>query len=95
MISKNVIAIYAGGLRSYARGGRIDAGDGHFAGGPFTAGLIVGGLFTSGLNGAPRIGGAVKRYVWTAVKQRKEIVVNSTCSFVEAAGACHVSLSLK
>ena len=29
-------------------------------------------------------GGAVKRYVWTTVKQRKEIVVNRACSFVEA-----------
>ena len=32
------------------------------------------------------IGGAVKQYVWTAVKQRKEIVVNRTSSFVEVAG---------
>ena len=53
MISKDVIGIYAGGLRSYARGGRIAAGGGLFAGGPFTAGLIAGGLFASGLNAAP------------------------------------------
>ena len=49
-ISKNVIGIYAGGLRSYARGGRIAAGGGLFAGGPF-----AGGLFASGLNAAPRV----------------------------------------
>ena len=54
MISKNVICIYAGGLRSYARGGRIAAGGGLFAGGPFAAGLIAAGLFASGLNAAPR-----------------------------------------
>ena len=54
MISKNVIGIYAGGSRSYARGGRIAAGSGLFAGGPFAAGLIAGGLFASGLNAAPR-----------------------------------------
>ena len=54
MISKDVIGIYAGGLRSYARGGRIAAGGGLFAGGPFTAWLIAGGLFASGLNAAPR-----------------------------------------
>ena len=54
MISKDVIGIYAGGLRSYARGGRIAAGGGRFAGGPFAAGLIAGGLFASGLNAAPR-----------------------------------------
>ena len=35
-----------------ARGGRIDAGGGLFAGGPFAAGLIAGGLFASGLNAA-------------------------------------------
>ena len=55
MISKDVIGIYAGGLRSYARGGRIAAGGGLFAGGPFAAGLIAGGLFASGLNAAPLI----------------------------------------
>ena len=54
MISKDVIGIYAGGLRSYARGGRIAAGVGLFAGGPFAAVLIAGGLFASGLNAAPR-----------------------------------------
>ena len=54
MISKDVIGIYAGGLRSYARGGRIAAGGGLFASGPFAAGLIAGGLFASGLNAAPR-----------------------------------------
>ena len=32
------------------------------------------------------IGGAVKLYVWTVVKQRKEIVVNTASSFVEIAG---------
>ncbi len=48
------MALYAGGLRSYARGGRIAAGGGLFAGGPFAAGLIAGGLFASGLNAAPR-----------------------------------------
>ena len=53
MISKNVSGIYAGGLRSYASGGRIAAGGGLFAGGPFAAGLIAGGLFASGLNAAP------------------------------------------
>ena len=50
---KDVIGIYAGGLRSYARGGRIAAGGGLFAGGPFAAGLIAAGLFASGLNAAP------------------------------------------
>ena len=45
MISKDVIGIYAGGLRSYARGGLFAA-----AGGPFAA---AGGLFASGLNAAP------------------------------------------
>ena len=40
MISKDVIGIYAGGLRSYARGGRIAAGGGLFASGPFAAGRI-------------------------------------------------------
>ena len=49
MISKNAIGIYEGG------GGRIAAGGGLFAGGPFAAGLITGGLFASGLNAAPRI----------------------------------------
>ena len=38
------------------------------------------------------IGGAVKRYVSTAVKQRKEIVVNRASSFVEVAGSRSVSL---
>ena len=39
------------------------------------------------------IGGAVKRYVWTAVKQRKEIVVNRACSFIdEAGGMPHVGV---
>ena len=47
------MALYAGGLRSYARGGRIAAGGGLFAGEPFAAGLIAGGLFASGLNAAP------------------------------------------
>ena len=47
MISKNVISIYEGG------GGRIAAGGGLFAGGPFAAGLIAGGLFASGLNTTP------------------------------------------
>ena len=51
MISKDVIGIYAGGLRSYARGGRIAAGGGRFAGG-----LIAVGLFASGLNAAPNYG---------------------------------------
>ena len=37
------------------------------------------------------IGGTVKRYVWTAVKQRKEIVASS---FVKVAGG-HRSVSLK
>ena len=47
-------------------GGRIAAGGGLFAGGPFAAGLIAGGpfaagliaagLFASGLNAAPRSG---------------------------------------
>ena len=55
MISKTVIGISAGGLRSYARGGRIAAGGGLFAGGPFAAGLIAGGLFASGLNATPRL----------------------------------------
>ena len=55
MISKDVISIYAGGLRSYARGGLFAAGGGLFAGGPFAAGLIAGGLFASGLNAAPRV----------------------------------------
>ena len=32
------------------------------------------------------IGGAVKWCVWTSVKQRKEMVVNCACSFVEVAG---------
>ena len=32
------------------------------------------------------IGGAVKRYVWTSVIQRKEIVVNRASSLVEVAG---------
>ena len=50
MISKNAIGIYEGG------GGRIAAGDGLFAGGPFAAGLIAGGLFASGLNAAPHDG---------------------------------------
>ena len=54
MISKDVIGIYAGCLRSYARGGRIAAGGGLFAGGPFAAGLIADGLSASGLNAAPR-----------------------------------------
>ena len=49
MISKNVIGIYEGG------GGRIAAGGGLFAGGPFAAGLIAGGLFASGLNAAHHI----------------------------------------
>ena len=31
------------------------------------------------------IGGAVKRYVWTAVQQRKEAVVNRSSAFVEVA----------
>ena len=35
---------------AYARGGRIAAGGGLFAGGPFATGLIAGGLFASGLN---------------------------------------------
>ena len=39
-------------LELSARGGRIAAGDGLFAGGPFAAGLIAGGLFASGLNAA-------------------------------------------
>ena len=52
MISKNVIGLYAGGLRSYGRGGRIAAGGGLFAAGPFAAGLIAAGLFASGLNAA-------------------------------------------
>ncbi len=39
---------------AYACGGRIAAGGGLFAGGPFAAGLIAGGLFASGLNAAPR-----------------------------------------
>ena len=47
MISKDVIGIYAGGLRSYARGGRIAAG----------GGLFAGGLFASGLNAAYSIRG--------------------------------------
>ena len=55
-ISKDVIGIYSGGLRSYARGGRIAAGGGLFAGGPFAAGLIAGGLFASEVNAAPRPG---------------------------------------
>ena len=54
MISKDVIGIYAGGLCSYARGGRIAAG-GLFAGEPFAGGLIAGGLFASGLNAAPLV----------------------------------------
>ena len=49
MIRRNVIGIYEGG------GGRIAAGGGFFAGGPFAAGLIAGGLFASGLNAAPRL----------------------------------------
>ena len=49
MISKDVIGIYAGGLRSYARVGLFAA-----AGGLFAVGLIAGGLFASGLNAAPR-----------------------------------------
>ena len=36
-------------------GGRIAAGGGLFAGGPFAAGLIAGGLFASGLNAATRV----------------------------------------
>ena len=43
------IPVYEGG------GGRIAAGGGLFAGGPFAAGLIAGGLFASGLNAAPRL----------------------------------------
>ena len=42
-------------LELSARGGRIAAGGGLFAGGPFAAGLIAGGLFASGLNAATRI----------------------------------------
>ena len=41
-------------LELSARGGRIAAGGGLFAGGPFAAGLIAGGLFASGLNAATR-----------------------------------------
>ena len=39
-------------LELSARGGRIAAGGGLFAGGSFAAGLIAGGLFASGLNAA-------------------------------------------
>ena len=42
-------------LELSARGGRIAAGGGLFAGGPFAAGLIAGGLFASGLNAATPI----------------------------------------
>ena len=41
-------------LELSAWGGRIAAGSGLFAGGPFAAGLIAGGLFASGLNAATR-----------------------------------------
>ena len=39
-------------LELSAKGGRIAAGGGRIAGGPFAAGLIAGGLFASGLNAA-------------------------------------------
>ena len=50
-------------LELSARGGRIAAGiglfaGGLFAGGPFAAGLIAGGPFASGLNAATRVGGS-------------------------------------
>ncbi len=58
------MAYNVGGLRSYARGGRIAAGGGLFAGGPFAAGLIAGGLFASGLNAAPHIISGIFRQVY-------------------------------
>ena len=39
---------------TYARGGRIAAGGGLFAGGPFAIGLIAGAPFASGLDAAHR-----------------------------------------
>ena len=71
MISKDVIGIYSGGLRSYARGGRIAAGSGLFAGGPFAAGLIAGGPFAAGLiAGGPFASGLNTAPQWRRVVHR-------------------------
>ena len=64
-------------LELSARGGRIAAGSGLFAGGPFAAGLIAGGLFASGLNAATR---HTRNIIYTF--QNKKKVGHVTVSFL-------------
>ena len=76
MISKNAIGIYEGG------GGRIAAGGGLFAGGPFAAGLIAGGLFASGLNAALHIRRPIRNHTTMESNQNILHIVVSTGNYL-------------